>query len=62
MTLTTRLSLFFSLLLAIVLMGFSAALFLLAAVHFQRQSDERHLFLDPANGDLRRSLGLELLR
>jgi heavy metal sensor kinase len=40
-TLTTRLSLFFSLLLAVVLAGFSTTLYLLAAAHFQRQADER---------------------
>jgi heavy metal sensor kinase len=40
-TLTTRLSIFFLATLALVLVGFSAALFLLAKAHLYRQSEER---------------------
>ena len=41
MTLVTRLSLFFLSMLAFVLIGFSVALYLLAASHLHRQADER---------------------
>ncbi|MBS1984661.1 MAG: HAMP domain-containing protein, partial [Bdellovibrionales bacterium] len=41
MTLVTRLSLFFLSMLAFVLIGFSVALYLLAASHLHRQTDER---------------------